>query len=328
MILISLAFINFPLAPTFVQNYYREAKPDYIHRKLSPSTYPSSIENQTNFFRSNSERDETPTTASVIGSDDRIRVSPTTSFPWISICKIYAQFSSSNIYTGSGAMIDEQHVLTAAHVIYSEKDGGWATGVLVIPGMDNGAETSIGSAGASDLYTCLGWALYETPENDFAVIKLDKQLGKETGYMDLYSTEEDDPAYTGTINTAGYPGELDQGLNMYRTAGTGYETDDYFHYYFLDVTGGQSGSPVWVYDGQDRYIISVISYGSTNLNLGPRLNKKNSELITEWLQGPENTDNEEEQPTSIPFSTGLWICITISTLSVISIKTFYKLRKK
>lgn len=49
-----------------------------------------------------------------------------TAFPWSSIAKLYITMPNGRMYVGSGAMVDQFHVLTAGHVIYSSSDGGWA----------------------------------------------------------------------------------------------------------------------------------------------------------------------------------------------------------
>jgi len=51
----------------------------------------------------------------------------------------------STINNNSGAIIDEFHVLTCGHNVYLHDNGGWASSVEVIPGMD-GSYEPFGSA--------------------------------------------------------------------------------------------------------------------------------------------------------------------------------------
>ncbi|MFX1487577.1 MAG: hypothetical protein ACFFBI_00395, partial [Promethearchaeota archaeon] len=52
-------------------------------------------------------------TNGIIGLDDRVRITPTTMSPWSSIVKFYTNWGGYASY-GTGAMIDKNHVLTAA----------------------------------------------------------------------------------------------------------------------------------------------------------------------------------------------------------------------
>ncbi len=74
---------------------------------------------------------------SIIGTDGRVRITPTTVSPFKAVCKIKVWWGLDE-YMGSGAMVSIKHVLTAAHVIYSIERGGWADRVDVIPAKDNG----------------------------------------------------------------------------------------------------------------------------------------------------------------------------------------------
>ncbi|MHA1932955.1 MAG: hypothetical protein ACW96X_10465, partial [Promethearchaeota archaeon] len=48
-------------------------------------------------------------TSNIIGEDNRERVTPTTSHPWSAIVKLYMTWGT-DVYIGSGAMIDKNHV--------------------------------------------------------------------------------------------------------------------------------------------------------------------------------------------------------------------------
>ena len=79
---------------------------------------------------------------SVIGADDRARISPTTSYPWRTVVKLFMTFSDGATGGCSGAIIGcpdghGYHVLTAGHCVYSHDHGGWATSVKVVPGLDD-----------------------------------------------------------------------------------------------------------------------------------------------------------------------------------------------
>jgi len=54
---------------------------------------------------------------SIFGADDRVRITPTTSYPWRTIVKLRMEFPSG-YYMGTGFLIDGDHVLTAGHCVY------------------------------------------------------------------------------------------------------------------------------------------------------------------------------------------------------------------
>ena len=58
--------------------------------------------------------------------DDRQKITSVTEYPWRTITKLYIQTQESTYYIGSGAIIDDFHVLTCGHCVYIHDEGGWA----------------------------------------------------------------------------------------------------------------------------------------------------------------------------------------------------------
>lgn len=210
-------------------------------------------------------------TGNPIGYGDRVRVTPTTGYPWRTICKLRMWFPSGQ-YMGSGFIIDDYHILTAGHcAVYN---GEWAYAIEVIPAQDGGAMPFYHAWATS--MTVNGWWLnYDSYQDDFAIITLDRNIGDFTGWMGLAYAEPSDSIYTGILNTAGYPGDLDGGWNMYSDSDWGAGADEYNHWYWMDTRGGQSGSPVWYYDDPDRYVLSIVAYETppASPNFGTRLSE-------------------------------------------------------
>lgn len=232
-----------------------------------------------NFF------DEDPRLSYVFSTDDRELVQSTTSYPWRTICKLYITAADSQKFIGSGAIIDDFHVLTCGHCVYIHDHGGWVDSIEVVPAM-YGDYWPFGSSFATYMRTYVGWADYEMPEYDMAVLNLDKSIGSITGWMGRRTEDYSSSIYTGVLNTAGYPGDLYYGEYMYRTSDYGDRADVYNHWYWLDTYGGQSGSPVWTYDGTNRYILTVNAYEYINgadANFGTRLDSAKFNDINTWL---------------------------------------------
>ena len=219
----------------------------------------------------------------VFGDDDRVRVTPTTSYPWRTIVKLYITWGSDT-YIGSGVIIDENHVLTAGHCVYYLANGGWADSIKVVPGMDDGNEP-YSHAWATNMRCYWQWLNSQRHEHDFAVITLDRDIGLQTGWMELRTADSSSLIYRDGLNIAGYPGDLDYGLNMYWDYDVGRTATEYNHWYYIDVAGGMSGSPVWMYDGTNRYILSICAYGDdgSGSNHGTRIDRNKFDCINNWL---------------------------------------------
>ena len=233
-------------------------------------------------------------TSNVISGDDRIRVTPTTSFPWSTIIKLYITWGSYNTF-GTGVMIDKNHVLTAGHSVYSHSRGGWADNVRVVPGADNGNEP-YGHAWAINMRSYSRWITNADEEHDMALITLDRDIGLQTGWMELFTSVFSNSIYSGILNTAGYPYDLDNGNNMYRTSESGGYSSEYNHFFYLDVEGGQSGSPIWLYDGTNRYVTSIVtaSWVGLDINYGTRINRNKFDCIMNWITADETSTNKPD----------------------------------
>jgi len=192
-------------------------------------------------------------------------------------------------------MIDKNHVLTAGHCVYSHSRGGWANSIKAVPGADNGHEP-YGHAWAINMRSYSRWINNADSEHDFALITLDSNIGLQTGWMELYTSLPSSSIYSGLLNTAGYPYDLDSGNNMYWTSESGGYTSEYNHFFYLDIEGGQSGSPVWIYDGTNRYVISIVtaSWIGLDINYGTRINTNKFDCINNWITADETSTDKPD----------------------------------
>ncbi len=232
--------------------------------------------------------------STIFPPDDRQRITNTDEYPWSSICKLYITADDDTKWVGSGAIIDEFHILTCGHNVYLHDNGGWASRVEVVPGMDGNYEP-FGSAMVTNMRSYTGWTQDEMEEHDWAVLTIDTNMGDYTGWLGRQWESPSHSIYTGMLHTAGYPGDLDNGERMYNTSDYGDSADEYNHWYWLDAAPGQSGSPVWTYDGTNRYIVSIHAYSYEDEaypNFGTRLNKDKFDQISLWL----NEDSSNPLP--------------------------------
>ena len=223
---------------------------------------------------------------SVWGSDDRAIVNNAI-YPWRTVVKIYVSAADGSNWVGSGAMIDDFHVLTAGHVAFLPDNGGWASQLEIVPGMDTSDNPSdpYGHAYATNMRSYTGWTVSESSQHDWAVITLDRNIGSYTGWMGRQWAGSSSSIYSSIMNVAGYPADLSGGNRMYWDSDSGDGATSNNHFYWADTADGMSGGPVWRYTGSSRYILTVHAYGRDGLdsNFGTRLNNDKYDRINTWL---------------------------------------------
>ena len=81
----------------------------------------------------------------------------------------------------SGTLIGTKTIITNAHCIYNSTYGGWATSMLVVPGLD-GTYMPFGHASAAAFYVAdTNW----NENNDYGIVILDRHIGHPSmaGYL-------------------------------------------------------------------------------------------------------------------------------------------------
>ena len=121
----------------------------------------------------------------VIGFDDRIQITNTSSFPFSAVVKLRIDFGSGGIFEGSGAMIGPNDVLTAGHNLWDPRFG-YARSVTVIPGLA-GTSQPFGSATSTrirvpDEYVSTSGSF----DYDIGVINLSSNLRNSSGWFGNY----------------------------------------------------------------------------------------------------------------------------------------------
>jgi glutamyl endopeptidase len=122
--------------------------------------------------------------ASIIdGVDDRTPVDDPTEFPSRSMVHVV-----SDLETCSGWLYGKDIVATAGHCV-SDGHGRWASlgQVRVVPAhygeASFAASEPFGFCGASRLYSTVGWTESEDEDYDYGAIKLNCEIGKQTGWL-------------------------------------------------------------------------------------------------------------------------------------------------
>lgn len=209
---------------------------------------------------------ETDETGKVIGTDTRIFVSQPGRYPYLPIVRLILIFPGHQFYRGTGFLIGADKVVTAGHCIYDHGTQEYVEDIIAI------AEPGT----ADDHYgICTGYRyapdylISSKAENDWAVMKLDLQLGVYAGVLPIvdWSTLTPFAVYIGEI--PGYPA-IAQGraTNIMWTASgqviwpPGGKVLDYR----ISTSGGQSGAPVLIQDRGQYYAAGIHVIGSSASN--------------------------------------------------------------
>ncbi len=218
----------------------------------------------------------------IIGpTDDRVQVGATTDYPWRCICSLLITANDGSNWIGSGWLIGPRTVVTAGHCVYMSQHGGWASSIEVIPGR-NGANRPYGSCVSSDLRSVQGWTQDNNTDYDYGVILLPESgaLGNQVGWFGFVNYS-DDQLKGQPVNIAGYPGDKPAGTQWFHSDKVT-EVDERKITYTVDTVGGQSGSPVWMYQDGNRYGVAIHTNGQSSGNSGTRITTDVYQNLVNW----------------------------------------------
>jgi len=193
----------------------------------------------------------------ICGTDNRVQVNTTGTWPWASYCSLLIDFGKITVI-GSGWLIGPNSIVTAGHCVYN-RTYGWAKSVKVMPGR-NGATLPFGSSMAKELWSVKGWVNNGLKAYDYGFVVMDSALGKKTGWIG-YGVFPDSVLENQNNNITGYPGDKPSGT-MWYAGGKIKSADSLRLYYMEDTTGGESGCPVWMTDYKNsKFGIGIHNYG-------------------------------------------------------------------
>ena len=225
---------------------------------------------------------------SIIGADDRVRVTNNTLYPWRCICSLIITARSGTQYIGTGWLVSPRLLFTAGHNVYMHDDGGWAASIEVIPGRDANTRP-FGSAISRDFRSVTGFTRDSSSDHDYGAILLpaDKRFGEQLGWFG-YAVRNDDYLRQVTLNLAGYPGDGGkapnqvQGTMWFMSRGVR-EVMARQITYEIDTYGGQSGAPVWEMAANgSRYGLAVHAWGTSVANGATRITREVFDNIVLW----------------------------------------------
>ncbi len=218
------------------------------------------------------------TAQKVIGSDERERITATSSYPFrvISFLELY---DATGEYVGSctGTFIGPDVLLTAGHCLWSA-DSGWTQGIVVVPGK-NSQHEPFGRQEGTDWWVPDQYIETEgDPLWDWGIIKMNSgTLGNLVGWLSigLLSTEslEDFDFWPAII---GYPGDKPEGTMWGHYSNSFLQVTETDLTYDIDTAGGESGSAILSINPDAHYygyIVGVHTLGGANSNSGTRIDR-------------------------------------------------------
>lgn len=219
-----------------------------------------------------------PTTREVIGPDNRYRITDTTAYPNSAICYMEMKFPDDDgLYVGTAWMYGERVAMTAGHCVYDASLGGWAEWVRIYPG-SNGGTSPYGVHYASVLHTDTKYIESENSNYDWGLLEFSSDIGSSTGYFGASWTTS---SLVGTgIVVRGYP--VEKNAQMWSMSGSIAASGTFKLSYYIDTTGGQSGSPVYKNDGNYRCVGIHTNYNSLGYNQAERIDESLFDIMNQY----------------------------------------------
>jgi glutamyl endopeptidase len=178
-----------------------------------------------------------PSPETIILNDDRVRITPTTSYP----ARANGLINRNGSLHCTGWLVSRDTILTAGHCVHTGgSSGSWYSGLTFLAGSDGGT-APYGTCSPRSTWALNGWLNRGDPQYDAAVIKLDCTVGTTVGWYGMWWQSA---SLDGELTVVqGYPG--DKPSEQWQAVDYVRASETQRVYYQNDTLGGESGSAVW-----------------------------------------------------------------------------------
>ena len=221
---------------------------------------------------------------SVLGTDERVRITETTKLPWRLNASLLITAADNSQWIGTGWFISPRTLVTAGHVVFikhSNRPGrdGFVKKIQVMPGR-NASAVPFGGLFATEFWTVKGWAEGGLETVDYGAIILPSAFPANLGHFG-FGVFPDATLLASVANVAGYPGDKPSGTFWYDKRQIGSVKPDKV-FYAADTAGGQSGACVYIVRGGQRIAVAIHAYGGATANSGTRISSEVFANLTAW----------------------------------------------
>lgn len=238
------------------------------------SKFPAKLPAEGKPFKPNglNQLNKIPRARGVIGSDDRIPMT-LRKYPWSSIGRVAGITANGGKYHCTGTLIAENLVLTNSHCVLDNKTNKLSQKIWFQPNVINGEVLDRADvATVKQVIYGTDFSDRNSVKNDWAVMLIDKPLGRKYGYLGLknlptsafaqnskklffigYSGDFPNPqkrAFQRFTAGMGWTAGAQQGCSI-----VGEEQEILLH--DCDTAGGSSGGPIIAFIDNNPYIVAL-----------------------------------------------------------------------